>query len=58
LEPPIAEEFDEECPLCGIGIGQYEQIGVKLEVIELRKNAPNFRLISDYTFLSNTWRWF
>jgi hypothetical protein len=47
LEPPIAEEFDEECPLYGIGIDEDEEIEVPLEVIELNKNHPNYRLISD-----------
>jgi hypothetical protein len=56
LEPPVAEEFDEECPLYGIGIDQDEEIEIPLEVIELEKNDPNYRLISDYTYWSNTWR--
>jgi hypothetical protein len=56
LEPPVAEEFDEECPLYGIGIDQDEEIEVPLETIELKKNDPNYRLISDYTYWSDTWR--
>jgi Calcium binding len=56
LEPPVAEEFDEECPLYGIGIDQDEEIEVPLEVIELKKNDPNYRLISDYTYWSNSFR--
>jgi len=56
LEPPVAEEFDEECPLYGIGIDQGEEIEIPLEVIELKNNDPNYRLISDYTYWSNSWR--
>ena len=56
LEPPVAEEFDEECPLYGIGVDEGEEIEVPLEVIELKKNDPNYLLISDYTYWSNTWR--
>ena len=56
LEPPVAEEFDEECPLYGIGIDQDEEIEIPLEVIELKKDDPNYRLISDYTYWSNNWR--
>ena len=56
LEPPVAEEFDEECPLYGIGIDQDEEIEIPLEVIELKKTDPNYRLISDYTYWSDNWR--
>jgi hypothetical protein len=56
LDPPVAEEFDEDCPLYGIGIDQDEEIEVPLEVIELKKTDPNYRLISDYTYWSNNWR--
>lgn len=56
LEPPVAEEFDEECPLYGIGIDQDEEIEFPLEVIELNKNDPNYRLITDYTYWSQNWR--
>jgi len=54
LEPPVAEEFDEDCPLYGIGIDQDEEIECPLEVIELKKTDPNHRLISDYTYWSNS----
>jgi hypothetical protein len=56
LDPPVAEEFDEECPLYGIGIDQDEEMEFPLEVIELKKKDPNYRLISDYTYWSNNWR--
>ena len=56
LEPPVAEEFDEECPLYGIGIDQDEEIEFPLEVIELKKDDPNYRLISDYTYWSDSFR--
>ena len=56
LEPPVAEEFDEDCPIYGIGIDQDQEIEFPLEVIELKKNDPNYRLISDYTHWSNNWR--
>jgi len=56
LEPPVPEEFDEECPLYGIGIGQDEEIEIPLETIELKKQDPNYRLISDYTYWSDNWR--
>ena len=55
-EPPIAEEFDEKCPLYGIGLDEDEEIEVPLEVIELKKEDQNYRPISDYTYWSNTWR--
>ena len=47
---------DEECPLYGIGIDQEEEIEIPLEVIELKKDDPNYRLISDYTYWSDNWR--
>ncbi len=56
LEPPVPEEFDEECPLYGIGIDQDEEIEIPLDVIELKKKDPNYRLISDYIYWSNNWR--
>jgi Calcium binding len=58
LEPPVAEEYDDECPLYGIGIDEDEEIEfeVPLEVIDVKKDDPNYRLISDYTYWSNTWR--
>ena len=56
LDPPIAEEFDEECPLYGIGIDQDEEIEFPLEVIELKKSDANYRLITDYTYWSHNWR--
>jgi hypothetical protein len=56
LEPPVPEEFDEECPLYGIAMDQSEEIEVPLEVIELKKTDPNYRLISDYAYWSNNWR--
>jgi hypothetical protein len=56
LDPPVEHEFDEEAGLYGIGIDQDEEIEFPLEVIELKKNDPNYRLISDYTYWSNTWR--
>jgi len=56
LDPPVEDEFDEECPLYGIGIDQDEEIEFPLEVIELKKKDPNYRLISDYTYWSQNWR--
>ena len=56
VDPPAEDEFDEEAGLYGIGIDQDEEIEFPLEVIELKKNDPNYRLISDYTYWSNTWR--
>jgi hypothetical protein len=56
LDAPVVDGFDEEAGLFGIGIDQDEEIEIPLEVIELKKNDPNYRLISDYTYWSNTWR--
>ncbi len=56
LEPPVEEEFDEECPLYGIAIDQDEEVKIPLETIELKKQDPNYRLISDYTYWSDNWR--
>jgi Calcium binding len=56
VDPPAEDEFDEEAGLYGIGIDQDEEIEFPLEVIELKTNDPNYRLISDYTYWSNTWR--
>jgi hypothetical protein len=56
LEPPVAEEFDEEFPLYGIGIDQDEEIEFPSEVIELAKNDPNYRLITDYAYWPQHWR--
>ncbi len=56
LEAPVEEEFDEECGLFGIGSGPDEEIEIPLESIELKKQDPNYRLISDYTHWSHNWR--
>jgi hypothetical protein len=56
LEAPVDEEFDEECGLFGIGIGEDEEIEIPLESIELKKKDPNYRLITDYTYWSQNWR--
>jgi Calcium binding len=58
LDPPVAEEYDEECPLYGVGIDVDEEIEIEvpLEVIDLKKNESNYRLISDYTYWSQNWR--
>jgi hypothetical protein len=56
LEAPVEEEFDEECGLFGIGIGQEDEIEIPLESIELKKKDPNYCLISDYTYWSHTLR--
>ena len=34
----------------GIGMDQDEEIEFPLDEIELKKNDPNYRLISDYTY--------
>jgi hypothetical protein len=56
LDPPIEEHFDEEAGLYGIGVDQGEEIEFPLEVIELKKKDPNYRLISDYAYWLNNWR--
>jgi hypothetical protein len=56
LDAPVAEEFDEDCPLYGIGIDQDEEIEFPLETIELNKKDPNYRLISDYAYWSENFR--
>jgi Calcium binding len=56
LESPLAEEFDDECPIYGIGIDQDEEIEFPLETIELNKKDPNYGLISDYTYWSENFR--
>lgn len=56
LEAPVEEEFDEECGLFGIGSDQDHEIEFPLESIELKKQDPNYRLISDYTYWSQNWR--
>ncbi len=56
LEPPVEDEFDAEAGLYGIGVHQDEEIEFPLEVIDLKKQDPNFRLIDDYTYWSHTWR--
>jgi hypothetical protein len=56
LDPPVEEHFDEEAGLYGIGIDQGEEIEFPLEIIELNKKDPNYRLISDYTYWSHNWR--
>jgi hypothetical protein len=56
LDAPVAEEFDEECPLYGIGIDQDEEIKVPLDTIELKKKDANYRLISDYSYWLDNWR--
>ena len=52
----VEEEFDGEAGLYGIGVHQDEEIEFPLEVIDLKKQDPNFRLIDDYTYWSHTWR--
>ena len=56
LDPPVEDEFDAEAGLYGIGVHQEEEIEFPLEVIDLKKQDPNFRLIDDYTYWSHTWR--
>ncbi len=56
LDAPVAEEFDEDCPLYGIAIDKDEEIEFPLETIELGKKDPNYRLISDYTYWSENFR--
>ena len=56
LEPPVEEEFDEECGLFGIATGEEGEIEIPLEAIELKRKDPNYRLISCYTYWSHTWR--
>ena len=56
LEAPVDEEFDEECGLFGIAIDQDREMEVSLEALDLKKNDPNYRLITDYTDWSQNWR--
>jgi hypothetical protein len=56
LEAPVEEEFDEECGLFGIAAGEEGEIDIPLESLDLKKQDPNYRLISDYTYWSQTWR--
>jgi hypothetical protein len=56
LDPPVEDHFDEEAGLYGIGVHQDEEIEFLLEVIDLKQQDPNYRLISDYTYWSHTWR--
>ena len=56
LDPPVEDEFDEEAGLYGIGVHHDEEIEFPLEVIELKKQDPNYQLISDYTYWSDHWR--
>jgi hypothetical protein len=56
LDPPVEDEFDEEAGLYGIGGHHDEEIEFPLEVIELKKQDPNYQLLSDYTYWSEHWR--
>jgi hypothetical protein len=56
LEAPVEEEFDEECGLFGIAATKEGDIEIPLESLDLNKQDPNYRLISDYTYWSQTWR--
>ena len=56
LEAPVEEEFDEECGLFGIAATKEGEIEIPLESLDLKKQDPNYRLISDYTYWSQTWR--
>ena len=56
LEAPVEEEFDEECGLFGIAIDEEREIEIPLESLELKKQDPNYQLISDYTYWSQNWR--
>ncbi len=56
LDPPVEDEFDEEAGIFSIGVHQDEEIEFPLEVIDLKKQDPNFRLIDDYTYWSHSWR--
>jgi len=56
LDPPVEDEFDEDAGLYGIGDHQDEEIEFPLEVIELKKQDPNYQLMSDYTYWSDHWR--
>src|SRR5271166_954782 len=56
LDPPVEAEFHEEAGLYGIGFHQDEEIEFPLEVMDLKKQDPNYRLIDDHTYWSHTWR--
>ena len=56
LEAPVEEEFDEECGLFGIAATKEGEMEIPLESLDLKKQDPNYRLISDYTYWSQTWR--
>jgi hypothetical protein len=56
LEAPVEEEFDDECGLFGIAATKEGEIEIPLESLDLKKQDPNHRLISDYTFWSHNWR--
>ena len=48
--------IDEECGLFGMGSDPDHEIEFPLESIELKRQDPNYRLISDYTYWSQNWR--
>jgi hypothetical protein len=56
LEAPVDDEFDEEYGLIGIAVDQDEEIDFPLDVIELKKNDANNRMISDYSYWLHNWR--
>ena len=56
LDAPVDDQFDEGYGLFGIGIDQDEEIDIPLDEIELEKKAPNYRLISDYSYWFHNWR--
>jgi hypothetical protein len=56
LEAPVEEEFDEECGLFGIASDEEREIEIPLESLELKRQDPNYQLISDYTYWSQNWQ--
>ena len=56
LEAPVEEEFDEECGLFGIAATKEGEMEIPLESLDLKKQDPNYRLISDYSYWSQNWR--
>jgi hypothetical protein len=56
IDPPEEDEFDEEAGLNGIGVHHDEEIEFPLGVIELKKQDPNYQLMSDYSYWSDHWR--
>jgi hypothetical protein len=53
---PEEHDLDEEEGLIATGLGQDGPIEIPLAEVEIKRKAPNHRLVSDYAYWFHNWR--